>query len=142
MDSSYLSVPTEQPASFYKQYFATVVIPDLLSQTANREKRDFYRRYYTGVVLPELLDHPILLNPDPPSIDPPGIDPPCTDPPGTDPPGTDPPGTDLPSTDVPSTDSSDTDSSQGTTGYNWKDLADMWDVDHESFWESHSPRSP
>ena len=132
MDSSYLSVPTEQPASFYKQYFATVVIPDLLSQTANREKRDFYRRYYTGVVLPELLDHPILLNPDPPSIDPPGKDPPCTDPPGTD----------LPGAYVPSTDSSDTDSSQGTTGYNWKDLADMWDVDHESFWESHSPRSP
>ena len=132
MDGSYLSVPTEQPASFYKQYFATVVIPDLLSQTANREKRDFYRRYYTGVVLPELLDHPILLNPDPPSIDPPGKDPPCTDPPGTD----------LPGAYVPSTDSSDTDSSQGTTGYNWKDLADMWDVDHESFWESHSPRSP
>ena len=61
MPDRYQSVPTVQSSSFYRQYHSRVVLPQLLSRTANPRGTDFYRRYYTGVVLPELLDHPILV---------------------------------------------------------------------------------
>ena len=102
MPDHYQSVPTVQSSSFYRQYYSRVVLPQLLSRTANPRGTDFYRRYYTGVVLPELLDHPILVR------------------------------------------------KAAIASYNryieslpyvsWSEVADMWDVDEEFFWETHSPR--